>query len=414
MSSTNVSLDPLFMSIIIFTTLSRFQCICAILLLIASVLNVAVSQIVLNSLIFSDIFLAGVIYGINHVTVICHAADTSAQEIRGTIVRTIAYSKWFIILWASCVFFINYPTHVTFVGIAYIYAIVAFLVLLAVFYLVYNSFVQSLVRRENEDTIKEQLSKIRGEVGQPRRAQQVLDELKLQLNEDLADGANILANGNVRPLALVGAARLLSVLLNNVPLLVINISWLSASISEVGDENHLYNAISSVLILHLLAKLVFGWITVLIADCISLNRFYYVAAVVLSVLIITLHFLPHLALCIVVLLVSWAIGLGIDAISYNQLADAFPLTKRAWSIAAIHIFESLVEIVLLAIYLLIFPQSLVWPIAIGIIGSSVVLWKLLPNTHGQSLRNARDLFNNTIGRNANQKYELTRLNTNGQ
>lgn len=384
------------------------------MLFIAAVLNLTTSQIVIQTLVFTEILLAGLIYGINHVTVICHAADTCAREIRGTVVRVIAYYKWLVILLASCAFYISYPTYDTFVRIALVYIVVALIVLLLVFCIVSNSFVQSLESHgEHEETIRNRLARIRGEADETRRAQQALDELKLQLSEDQADGTNILANGNVRPLILVGAARLLSVLINNVPVLVISNSWVALFIVELGDPAHNYNAVSAVLTVNLAAKFVLGVIGICVADCISLNRFYYVIAIVWSIFVVVLNLQPYFHFLLVVLPLYWIVGVGVDAISLNQLSEAFPLTKRPASIATIHIFEALVEIILLGIYLLAFPQSFFIPIVIGVIVCCIVLLKWLPNTHGHSLRDARDLFNNSIVHNVNQKYELTRLNENG-
>lgn len=388
----------------------HFQCLCAVLLFIAAVLNITLTQVVYLTLIFGETLLAGIIYGINHVTVICHASDTSAREIRGTVVRTIAYTKWLIVLCASWTFYIGYPTHVTFLFIGLVYIVVSLLVLLTTFCFVFNSFVHSLEQqKENEDTIKLRFARIRGDPTHLRRIQTAFDELKLQLNEDQADGTNILGNGNVRPLILVGIARLLSVLINNIPILVILNSWLSVSIEQI-DPDRIFFAVSVVLTINLAAKWIIGLIGIFIGDCIDLNRFYYVAASIWSVLIIILHIQSFVYLNLVILLLYWIIGLGVDAISYNQLSEVFPLTKRAASIASIQILEAIVEVIILGVYLLAFPQLLVIALVIPIILCSLILFKLLPNTHGRSLRDARDLINTAIVRNANHKYELTPLN----
>lgn len=359
--------------------------------------------------LIADAILAGIIYGINHVTVICHAADNSAREIRGTVVRLIAYSKWFIILWASQVYSIAYPTFWTFVEIAYVYAIVAILAGLAIWFFAFNSFAQSLEKRENEDTIKSNLIKIRNDFNYPRRAQKAVDELKLQLSEDQTDGNNIFTNGNLRPLVLVTGARVLSLLVNNIPILgIITSLFYVCFLYDDDTTDNPITAFSDVLSVVLLLKFLIGFGSIFIADCISLNRVYYITAIIWAVSYIVLHHVTDWLISVLVILVFFIVGLGLEAVSYNQLSEAFPLTKRAWSIAAIHIVECVLEILLLAWYLLAFPAIFVYVIAIVIIVISVCLFIWLPNTHPETLRNARDLFNTTVVR-QNRRYELTQL-----
>lgn len=377
------------------------------MILVTALFNIAISQVVLNALLFSDTVLAGIIYGLNHVTVVCHAADNSAGEFRGTVLRLVCYSKWFIILWASQVFFIGYATHITFVEIGFIYVIVSILVSLATYFCVYNSFGQSLQKGISEETVKHDLCKIRNDITQPHKSQQVLNDIKLQLSEDQTAGWNILSNGNIRPLLLVAASRILSVLVNNIPSLVIIISWFWVGVD--ANTNTKIDAVSSALFIVLTLKFLIGIGSVFLADCIGFHRFYYILGIVYAILLIILLNFPNKLLIIVVICSFFIIGLGIDAISYNHLSEAFPITKRALSIAIIHVIESIIEIGLLALYLLIFPATLIYPIAIGIIIISGCLLKWLPNTHNESLRNARNLFNTAIGQNDNQRYELTRL-----
>lgn len=362
----------------------------------------------LQLFLIADAILAGIVYGINHVTVICHAADNSAREIRGTVLRLIAYSKWYIILSAAYVFTIAYPTSETFGDIASIYIISAILTALSIGFLTYNSFTRSIEKQENEDNIKGNIIRIRNDFNYPRRAQKVFDEIKLQLSEDQTDGSNVFGNGNLRPLLLVTGARVLSLLVNNIPILVIITSLSHASFLAADTSEDRITAFSTILSIVLFFKLVIGLITVFLADCISLNRFFYVVAIIWAVFYIVLHIVQETIVAGIVLVAFLLAGLGLDAISYNQLSEAFPLTKRASSIAVVHIIESVIEIILLALYILVFPSSFVIPIAIATIILSICLFIWLPNTHQETLRNARDLFNISIVR-QNRKYELAPL-----
>lgn len=356
-------------------------------------------------------FLSGFIYGVNHVTIIMHAADNSVKEIRGTILRWVAYSQLLCILLASIIFDnvrISYPD--TYIKIGFIYSMVAIVILILTHLCVYNSFSHSLDKSRNEDAVRSEITKIINESNHTGRAHNILKETKLALNEDKTVGNGILANGNWRPLLLVIDARCLHALINNVPCLLILVSWTSDwKLTSLGAFTTL-----------LFFKLIIGWIVIFLADCIGFNRFFYVGGIVWSVivsllLVLIFWFISRVNVVVpytlLVIIIGYTlISLGIEAISYNQLSEAFPLAKRAWSITIVTIVETLVHIILISVYVLNFPEMYLLPIAIAILVICGCLLKLMPNTHGETLRNARNLFNPIYaGDSSHQKYELTEL-----
>lgn len=376
-----------------------FQSICAILLWISAGLNGdLVRENRQTTTMMGESLLAGTIYGINHITVICHAVDTTTPDIRDTVVRTIAYAKWLLVALAGVLFILGDTFRTIYALTALIYSLVGTMILFAVCCLVRNSVVRSLKHRVHEDVIMQQLAHIHREHIHSPQVRMAMDGWKLQLQEDQENDTN----SHWRPLLLVGLARLLSVCINNVPVLII----LHAMTINSTNPDGMFDFNFVVMAYHLIGKFVLGFLTVFIADCIDLNHFYYMAAMVWCVgyamIAFLLNFSPNLKSITIIgpitLLLYEATGVGIDAISMNQLAVAFPLTKRTASIACIQIVEALTEIILIAIFLFAYWQSVVAMVLICVIAGCLLLLRFMPNTNGWPLRDARDRFNARVPR----------------
>lgn len=110
------------------------------------------------------------------------------------------------------------------------------------------------------------------------------------------------------------------------------------------------------LTLVLLAWFIFGTITAAILYYFNLKRFiYYTACVLSSVLVFTgiahsFHFLSSiLHICLIVYFNY--VTIPIDVFGHCMLAEAFPVTLKAFSVASVAIVEHLVHIILITLYL---------------------------------------------------------------
>lgn len=336
----------------------------------------------------------GCIYGVTHVTITMHAADNSAREIRGTILRSVAYSNVFIFLVVAGMSIMPYikETYMTNrmildMTIGMIHVVAALLVLILTHFCTFNSLTQLLDRSHNEYDILTAMLTIRNERNQRGRTLNELNQMKLMMNEDKMIAGNIFSHGNLTPLLLVIGARVLSVLINNIPVLVF------------------ITPTTNIVVVYFF-KFIFGWITIVtVADRIGLNRFFYVGGIIwglvthLLMALLSMDYLryTHEAAMTSLLLGYTLISMGIEAISYNQLSEAFPLTKRAWSIVFVTFVETVVHFIILMVYVKI-PYMLLISVSIGVITVCCYLLKLMPNTHGETLRRARSMFNHSISR----------------
>lgn len=345
--------------------------------------------------------LAGTIYGINHITLICHVADTVATELRESVIRVIVIAKWFIILAFYLVFSVVDSMVAKYIFNAIVYSSLGFLIALLAFSLMQKSTVHSLPQKELDTTIKRRLARFHGENEGPVRAQRKFDGWKSQLNEDQSNRTHILANGNWRTLLLITVSRVVHVLINNIPMSALMVWYIHMAYEAISQDYETnYLSFSWLIFINLLAKCVLGTITLLAANCLRWDRFFYVAAIVWSVCCMIMAYLIHQAyevqwircMAPMTVLLFWIIGLGVDAISYNQLAIAFPLNKRAASIACIQLVEVAAEIMLITIYLLNIWHLAAGCIALCILLCSLVLLAMLPNVYGRSSGIARDTF----------------------
>lgn len=334
-----------------------------------------------------------------------HAADNSAREIRGTVLRCVAYGQVLTILWAFTAFKVENSTEYTYIQIGINYGFTAILVLISTHFCVYNSFVQSVDKLLNEEDIYNDMLRIRHDQAQIGQTRHALREIKVLLNDNQTIGSGIFAEGNWNPLSLAIGARCLSVCINNVPLLLLIAEWVNA----LGYLQGL-GAPSGIFIVIFVFKFLIGWIAMFLADYIGFNRFFYIAAMIWAPTIVLAYILPRETIYFIVLSGYYIIALGIDAISYNQLSEAFPLSKRAWSIAFVTFVESILQISILTFSILLFEGMLAFLLIIVIISLCAFLLKMMPNTHGESLRNARDLFNKSLAR-ASQRanYEMANV-----
>lgn len=152
------------------------------------------------------------------------------------------------------------------------------------------------------------------------------------------------------------------------------------------------------LTLVLLAWFIFGTITAAILFKLNLKRFiYYISCVLSSALAITAiahsHFLSGILHFCLIVYFNY-VTIPIDVFGHCMLAEAFPVTLKAFSIASVAIIEHVVHIILITLYLSdTFHNSILLLMCIVAFVSHEIA-RNLPQKYNLTLAEAREQFQN--------------------
>lgn len=210
---------------------------------------------------------------------------------------------------------------------------------------------------------------------------------------------NIFHDGNGRPLYLVLTARLLSLFLINLPLLVCLIR-----LNSNYSDTHFTEETQALIWLQII-RIFFGFIPVLYCSALKRNVAMYRMTIVTGIVFLIMagailyeDCVPQMmrdALAIGALFCYGGTALGLDAIQHVQSAEAFPLSKKPLSLAFVAGVEHFVHIIMLVTYMQYFEVHVViYTIlcAIALIFASVWLHQRMPVSSGLSLGAARDKY----------------------
>lgn len=369
--------------------------------------------------------LAGISGGVVFLTLLIHAAENTVKEIRGFVICSISLLRAISTFLASLLFIIPYYNprpianpnnateiiHVTFdvdllLGIVtFVYAIIA---LLMVPYLTYES-VPFLIQHNRERKALENLIKLRRESTDTWPVRNDFDELRLMVLEDYRTpgvNRNIFTNGNWRPLLIIFAVRLLSLLASNLAFQLIATIFVKVVLMS-QDHGLQY----SMMIL-LGTRIGIGIIPMLLCDRFGRKYFLFASGILCGLFLIMLAILIYLDNYEIIELLTWIPGMlflcvyvfasiGIDCIGNVFTAEAFPLAKKAWSIGLILVIEYALQCVFLVWIILVkfkyeYMIGFILFSGIGILLISIWLQYALPETRSMSLRQCRDEFNKSM------------------
>lgn len=364
--------------------------------------------------ILSGRLLAGFGHGIVYVAVVTHAAENSIKQMRGIILSSINYIILLGMFVGAIILssFDGYSSSTStnsdmLIGIiSVVFTVIGFL---STIFFTYES-VPFLLRRGAEREALTNMMKLRNEVIETAEVHRDMLETKCMINEDRSLNQNIMAEGNMKPLLLMVAARIEYIATNNLGINFVLVVFLETSLGVTNDTALRYSPII-LLGARMLAAIfslfsVYFWsrkwhllVSGALCGCVmfTIATFAVVSFETGSVSIDVFYVLGSLAVAYQIFA-----AIGIDPIQHILVAESFSSPKSAWSITAVTIVENVLQIALTCIFFDKFFGSEGLSLAgiyvytyytTGVIFFvGFVLHFTLPETREMSLKEARDVF----------------------
>lgn len=329
-----------------------------------------------------------------------HGCDNASKRSRASILRTVSYVLVFGTIFAICTnisYLKNGPLLSNRLIGVYLLGFAIFAVILTP--TATNESVTYLIAHGREDEALQKYVQLRSERFPTTLTIGGFNEVKATVLADQELDQHIFHDGNAHPIFLISIARLLSLFIINIPLLV----CLIRSNSQTTDDKLIEE--TQALIWLQVIRALFGFIPVMYCSALKRNQVLYRLGIVTGIVFLAmagaiiysdsvLHILRN-TFAIGALFSYGGAALGIDAVQHVQSSEAFPLTKKPASLAFIGGVEHLCHIVLIVTYLQYFESHIAVYIilcAIGLIFAGVWLHQRMPVSSGLSLGEARDKY----------------------
>lgn len=340
-----------------------------------------------NFLLFIGRFISGLSHGLIHLVVIIHTSDNVSKRSRGAILRSISYVLAFSLMIAivtNASHGIDFERTNISVGIYTLgYAIFALVLIPSAT----NESIPFLIMHHREEFAIQKYVQLRSERVPTPQTKQGFELIKNTVLADRKYNANIFARDNLKPLGLITGARLLSLFLTNIPIMIFLL------------DNIFKNPISPQKLIWLQsARIIFGFIPIFIAAPNIRNQIIYKLAIGCGVILFVLQTVFTLSTVLTSILSYTAMffylvtTIGIDAIQYVQAAEAFPLTTKQYSLAFIAVVENIIHILLIVLYHYHLVWVMVYICAIGLILLGIALNIYMPNISALSICDARIFY----------------------
>lgn len=343
-------------------------------------------------MLYAGRVIAGLNHGLIHLVVIVHASDNTSKRSRGAILRSISYIMTFslLIVIVTCTPFSSYRQ--TTVGMG-VYSVGYAMFALILTSIATNESIPFLIVQNQEALALHKYVKLRSERVPTPQTKKGFDIIHDTTLEDLKSSVNIFQKENRRPLALITAARLLSLCMTNIPILML----MSQNVlTEM--RSHFQNLELNILLVYIqIARIILGFLPMFFATPFYRIRLVYILSVITGITIFLL-IIPQIINTHTTIQAFWSAiailcylftSLGADAIQYVQAAEAFPLTKKQYSFAFIAIIEHLCHIILFILYFNNYTIALILCCSVPIIVISSLLFKMMPISSALSIRDAR-------------------------
>lgn len=344
--------------------------------------------------------LAGLAHGIVYITTLTHLTENLVKEIRA---RSLAIINYMIITTIFVTTAIFGTTSEERLENAEMYFGVITLVhtmfgLLMIPFLTYDS-VSFLLRKGQEHEALTTMMKLRNETFETWTIRNDFQELKEMVSEDSNDGLNIITNGNLKPLILITAIRVLTFLTSNMILNAIMIGLTQSIFADSVELAYIGGVTLS------FARFLFALISLFALDNFKRKRLLSITVgiMVIVLLVYTVlslgfqmeledNWLPALFFCAFQLLAS----IGIDPLNHVLTAEAFSSSPKAyWSISFVTCIEHALHIVAIIIFMTNVVNNVYTMLFITAIGALLLILILeiyMPETQGLSVRQARREF----------------------
>lgn len=342
--------------------------------------------------------MAGIGHGFIYLPTLTHAAENVAPLMRGRLLSLLNLSFSSTTFLVTLLYTVNSSENNDLV-IGILGLVFATVALCLTPVMPYES-VMFLLRQGDERKALENLKKLRGDFAEVNASIQIeLTDMQVQLDRDSSAASkewNIIAWTNVRPLFLVIVMRLNTILTNN---FIIN------TIMIAGSNVLLYRVSvpESALIL-VSIRFGFSMLPLIMADKLLHKTLLNYSTVVSSSFMLLVGVLMfaitgreidfYFALFFFIQAFS---GFGIDSMQHIVTAEAFGVTKKAWSVTCATTIEHVLQIVLIGVFANLKLSDIILN---GVVLSSGVLMVLiafllnimLPETCGLTMHEAKHAF----------------------
>ncbi|KAG4072885.1 hypothetical protein HA402_002628 [Bradysia odoriphaga] len=357
----------------------------------------------------------GLAHGIAYVTLITHAGENAARDMRATIlsiVNCMLYTGIFVsVVIAGTYRFDSWGYSgpmstdriVGLVGVGLGLASICLTMLLTV------ESVPFLLHENNLRNAMPTLKRLRGTTHETLAVSYEMEELTLMVAQDKRDNWNIFIDGNGRPLVLLILMRLMVALTNNFLINIVASGFVTQMISGL---EHYY-----VPLIYVAPRLGMSILQIFYADVLKRKVQLIVSSTLASITLIVIGIVfntvevssyDQLRASLIALGSLWLIfqlscSIGMDQMQDVYLSEAFSTAKKRWSLPFVVGIEHMFHIFMIGLYFIIFDafayanfDDVATPV-IFVSGSvvlvlGILLIFLLPETQNSSPKQARDMF----------------------
>lgn len=352
--------------------------------------------------------IAGLGHGIVYNVVVIHAGENAMKETRGIVTSIINFMIWSSIFIASLLIATIQTGASVAINFDRIFGILSFVISIIAIICTKYWTQESVVHLLNRGKLGEALelhTKLGNEKSETDNMTDDFEEIRLMVTTDKEENGNIFSNNNAKPLILMVALKLLSVVSNNFVLYWIFI-WNTFAI--VGSRYILMGpAILSCF------RLISSFFQTIFADSFA-RRFFLLTSCTLSGIAflglqiivilkwnykfeeINIYLIMFLFSVVLQLFIGW----GIDPSHHTLLSEVFATSKKNWSVVFVTTWENAAEIVLIGLCFIdvetiksIYFLFMFIP-AIYILVLAILLYYTLPETCGLSLSETKYLARN--------------------
>lgn len=341
--------------------------------------------------------LFGFAYGLVQLTVIVHVSDIATKEMRGAIVRKIAYLSAFSTV--VCSFVIHTCGYEETVLKKYIAVqlLIFSIIGLILTPLLTQETVPYLLLHNRKRQAYTKLMNLHSERKPSQKTQRIFEELVLTVKEDKMAGKNIFGSSNIKPLLAITNAKLLDLLLYSVPMTLFIIKlYKGTPLEKISFPTSLFAR-------NELIRILAGTLALFISSFIGGPRRVLYAVGALSFIVnwrITANLffgynsILHVQSTCIILAIA-IVSTSVYTLQWLYITQAFSVVRKPWSIAFATLIKHLMHIVLIAVYCYVESKEVVFWILLsaGAFFIPIILLVLLPKSTKLSLRNVRNAWN---------------------
>lgn len=352
----------------------------------------------------------GVAHGIGYVTLITHAGENAAKNMRGTILSDINWMIYIgvyvsVVITGTVQYFLFSPATISSSRIVGIVGIAIAVLAVAATLMTIES-VPFLLHANNMTDAKFNLQNLRGVPHETLELTREMEELHLMITQDKRDTWNIFTDGNGKPLVLMILMRIMVAMTNNylINMLAINYVFVMFDWPQ-------YRLVPLVVVA---PRLAMSFVQIFYADLVKRkiqlmfsSVFAGIVLIVMGIVLTTETPRPsfigqwsyNIGASILWLFFQLACSIGMDQMQDVYLSEAFSTAKKQWSLPVVAGVEHIFHIFMMGMWFAGFASfehvyAIIFVTGIVVIILGAILVLALPETHNMSLKEAKDSFIN--------------------